>query len=120
MNQTFLLRTLYTIIRRVEVRDQDSRETLQHFLNGAAFTSWGMKISHLFHTGEHPDIAILTHDANAGLVDVQYATLAKPFQYIVVGAMIGLSHVSFEPSHCLSRYVKTKQLVHGGSDTTLR
>ena len=41
-----------------------------------AFSRWAVEISHLFHAGEHPDIAILAQDACTGFVNVQKATAA--------------------------------------------
>ena len=88
MDQTFLLRTLYRVVRCIKIRHQNARKILEHRLDRAAFPGWGIKICDLFHTGENPDVAISFLDADAGLVNMQQAAAAQPFQEFVVGAFV--------------------------------
>src|SRR5205807_1841257 len=107
------------IVRRVEIRDQDPREILEHFLDGISTPGRSMEISDLLKAGENPDIAFFAHDAGAGLVDMQQAAGAEPFQEMVVSAFVGLRRRSLESVCRVPRYVQTEQFSHAESNATL-
>ena len=78
MNQTFLLGTLYRVVRAVEIGHQDSGEVLKHRLDGAALPGRSIEISDLLHAGDNPYIAIIAHDTGAGFVDMKQVPAGKP------------------------------------------
>ena len=87
MNQAFLLRALYGVVRSIEIRYQNPDEILEHGVDGRTLAGRGIKIGDVLHAGENPDVAILAFDADAGLVNMQQRTVAEPFQEIVVYAV---------------------------------
>src|SRR5208282_2452612 len=90
MNQAFLLRALYGIVRSVEIRHQNPYEIPEHVANGRTLAGRSIKIGDVLHAGENPDVAILAFDADAGLVNMQQGAFAEPFQEIVVCALVSM------------------------------
>src|SRR5271166_1462181 len=99
MDKAFLLRAINGIIRRVKIRHQNSREILEHRLNGAAFPRWSIEICNLLHTRKDPYIPVSSLDAYTRFVDMQQTTTAKPFQNTLICAAVGFSslHLEFVP-----------------------
>ena len=97
MDQTFLLGTIDSIVGRIKIRYQNAREILEQSLDRVAFAGRGIEIGHLLQAGEDPYVATDAPDADAGLVDMQQATAAQPFQEIVIGASIGFRRRGLHP-----------------------
>jgi hypothetical protein len=84
MNQAFLLRALYCVVRRVKVGHQYAREILEHSFNSATFPGWAIEKGHLFHAGEHPNKAIPANDMRTRFVNVQKASATQSVQQAII------------------------------------
>ena len=51
---------------------------------------WGMELRHFLHACEDPYVADRTPNTDAGLIDMQNATAAKPFYKFVAGPSVGI------------------------------
>src|SRR5215472_7283324 len=120
MNQAFLLEAANGIVSSIKIRHQDTGKILEHLLYGVPCSGRSIKISHLLQASENPDIAFLAFDANSGLIDMQQATGAEPFQHLAVGALIGLGSRNLEFVYAVARDVQTKQLSYAGGNANLR
>jgi hypothetical protein len=78
-----------------------------------------MEIGHLIHAGEHPDIAILAHNAGASFVNVQQGPTTQSFQKIIIGAGLLLRYRCLKLIRRIARDMKIKQLSHARGNATL-
>src|SRR5262245_19472665 len=102
MYQAFLLWTLYCLVCRVEIGYQDPRKVFEQRLNDAAFPSWSIKVSYLFHARENPDITVFAHYTGAGFVNVQEATASQPLQETIIDVCVALRCRGLELVGCIT------------------
>src|SRR6266571_2913934 len=68
MNQASLLCATDRIIRRIEIGDQYTVETIQELLGNVPFTGSRPKVDHFLHTREYPHITTTTFGTQVSFI----------------------------------------------------
>src|SRR3990172_10929085 len=99
MDQALLLGAADSIVGRVEVGHQDSREVLEQSMKQVTLAGFTVNVGHLLQVGKSPHEAGLALDTDLCLVGMEQSTTAQALYQCVVAFFVCFRSVLLECSY---------------------